>query len=84
MLSSLLAEVKYQLKDYEGSVAAFRNSAMASKAMDFEVLHGLINALLAARKPDEDVHVLLAAQDCPNTEKSNGLNSKADNNTLET
>ncbi|KAG5559763.1 hypothetical protein RHGRI_003151 [Rhododendron griersonianum] len=49
----LLGEVKYQLRDYEGSAAAYRRSAMVSKTINFDVLRGLTNALLAAKKPDE-------------------------------
>ncbi|XP_027168297.1 uncharacterized protein LOC113768224 isoform X4 [Coffea eugenioides] len=49
----LLGEVKYELKDYEGSARAYRNSAMVSKTIDFEVTRGLTNALLAAKKPGE-------------------------------
>ncbi|KAK3035522.1 hypothetical protein RJ639_034727 [Escallonia herrerae] len=52
----LLGEVKYELKDYEGSVAAYKRSAMVSKTVDFDVLSGLTNALLAAKKPDEVCH----------------------------
>ncbi|CAO2840431.1 unnamed protein product [Amaranthus hypochondriacus] len=58
----LLGEVKYELKDYEGSAAAYRNSAKVTKAIDIEVLRGLTNALLAANKPDEAVEVLLDAR----------------------
>ncbi|KAI9161452.1 hypothetical protein LWI28_017598 [Acer negundo] len=55
----LLGVVKYKLKDYEGSAAAYKLSAMASKDINFELLRGLTNALLAAKKPDEAVKVLL-------------------------
>ncbi|KAJ8535752.1 hypothetical protein K7X08_034153 [Anisodus acutangulus] len=54
----LLGEVKYGLKDYEGSAAAFRMSVKMSGAIDFEVLRGLTNALIAAKKPDEAVQML--------------------------
>ncbi|KAK3180364.1 hypothetical protein Dsin_032868 [Dipteronia sinensis] len=74
----LLGEVKYELKDYEGSAAAYRLSAMASKDMNFELLRGLTNALLAAKKPDEAVKVLLDARERLNAEKSDIV--KADNN----
>lgn len=67
----LLGEVKYALKDYEGSVVAYRSSTMASKTIDFEVLRGLTNSLLAAKKPDEAVQVLLASRERLNQEKSN-------------
>ncbi|KAA8541521.1 hypothetical protein F0562_022673 [Nyssa sinensis] len=80
----LLGEVKYQLKDYEGSAAAYKSSAMVSKTLDFEVLRGLTNALLAAKKPDEAVQVLLASRERLNTEKSNNLNIKADSSPVET
>lgn len=59
----LLGEVKYELKDYEGSAAAYRSSAMVSQNMDFEVLRGLTNALLGAKKPEEAVQVILAARE---------------------
>lgn len=69
----LLGEVKYELKDYEGSVAAYKSSFSVSKTLDFEVLRGLTNALLAAKKPDEAVQVLLASRERLNTEKSNDV-----------
>ncbi|KAF5741621.1 hypothetical protein HS088_TW10G00625 [Tripterygium wilfordii] len=68
----LLGEVKYELKDYEGSAAAFRSSSMVSENINFEVLRGLTNALLAAKKPDEAVQVLLATRESLRTEMSNG------------
>ncbi|XP_050289485.1 uncharacterized protein LOC126727650 isoform X2 [Quercus robur] len=52
----LLGEVKYELKDYDGSVAAFKISDMVSKEINFEVLRGLTTSLLAAKKPDEVCH----------------------------
>ncbi|KAG9143269.1 hypothetical protein Leryth_010188 [Lithospermum erythrorhizon] len=55
----LLGEVKYELKDYDGSATAYRNSAKVSKTTDFQVLRGLTNALLAAKKPDEILSVIL-------------------------
>ncbi|KAJ4719057.1 Tetratricopeptide repeat (TPR)-like superfamily protein [Melia azedarach] len=74
----LLGEVKYELKDYEGSAAAYRVSSMVSKDVNFEVLRGLTNALLAAKKPDEAVQFLLAAREGLSTEKSGDLNVKDD------
>nr|XP_009781276.1 PREDICTED: uncharacterized protein LOC104230228 isoform X4 [Nicotiana sylvestris] len=68
----LLGEVKYELKDYEGSAAAFRMSAMVSGTIDFEVLRGLTNALIAAKKPDEAVQMLLASRKRLNEEKTIG------------
>ncbi|XP_061361355.1 uncharacterized protein LOC133305223 [Gastrolobium bilobum] len=59
----LLGEVKYELKDYEGSVAAYKTSAMVSEDIKFEVLRGLTNSLLAAKKPDEAVQLLLACRE---------------------
>ncbi|KAJ7962654.1 Tetratricopeptide repeat (TPR)-like superfamily protein [Quillaja saponaria] len=59
----LLGEVKYELKDFEGSVAAYKASAKVSKIINFEVLRGLTNALLAAKKPDEAVQFLLASRE---------------------
>lgn len=56
----LLGEVKYELKDYEGSVAAYKSSARVSKDFQFEVLRGLSNSLLAAKKQEEAVQLLLA------------------------
>ncbi|GLT61229.1 hypothetical protein SLA2020_339510 [Shorea laevis] len=52
----LLGEVKYELKDYEGSATAYKNAQMVSKDINFEVLRGLTNALLVAKKPDEVCH----------------------------
>ncbi|KAK2965462.1 hypothetical protein RJ640_008256 [Escallonia rubra] len=74
----LLGEVKYELKDYEGSVSAYKRSAMVSKTVDFDVLRGLTNALLAANKPDEAVQVLLASRQQLDTRKSNSDNLVAD------
>ncbi|KAF9611693.1 hypothetical protein IFM89_034876 [Coptis chinensis] len=59
----LLGEVKYELKDYEGSAAAYRSSASVSESINFEVLRGLTNVLLAANKPDQAVQVLLASRE---------------------
>ncbi|XP_031480044.1 uncharacterized protein LOC116250514 [Nymphaea colorata] len=64
----LLGEVKYELKDYSGSVAAYRNSLSLSGMDNFEVLRGLVNALLAAEKPDEAVQVLLDVREQLNVE----------------
>lgn len=58
----LLGEVKYQLQDYEGCVRAYRMCAMVSKGLDLEVLRGLTNALLAAKRPSEAVQELLASR----------------------
>lgn len=59
----LLGEVKYELRDYEGSVAAYKSSAKVSEDIKFEVLRGLTNSLLAAKKPDEAVQLLLACRE---------------------
>lgn len=80
----LLGEVKFALKDYEGSAAAYRSSAKVSETVDFEVLRGLTNALLAAKKPDEAVQVLLASRERLNKEKSSNLYIKSDSGTKET
>ncbi|XP_075107301.1 uncharacterized protein LOC107764424 isoform X3 [Nicotiana tabacum] len=68
----LLGEVKYELKDYEGSATAFRMSCMVSGTIDFGVLRGLTNALIAAKKPDEAVQMLLASRKRLNEEKTIG------------
>ncbi|XP_057769279.1 uncharacterized protein LOC130989332 [Salvia miltiorrhiza] len=70
----LLGEVKYELKDYEGSVLAYRSAERASTSVDFEILRGLTNSLLSAKKPDEAVKTLLAARDRLNKEKPSGGN----------
>ncbi|CAI9785696.1 unnamed protein product [Fraxinus pennsylvanica] len=49
----LLGEAKYALKDYGGSIVAYKSSTMVSKTIEFEVFCGLANSLLAAKKPDE-------------------------------
>ncbi|KAK7857285.1 hypothetical protein CFP56_018577 [Quercus suber] len=67
----LLGEVKYELKDYDGSVAAFKISDMVSKEINFEVLRGLTNSLLAAKKPDEAVQFLLGSRERLNSQNSN-------------
>ncbi|KAL4629284.1 hypothetical protein ACB092_05G295600 [Castanea dentata] len=66
----LLGEVKYELKDYDGSVAAFKISDMVSKEINFEVLRGLTNSLLAAKKPDEAVQFLLGSRERLNSQNS--------------
>lgn len=76
----LLGEVKFELKDYEGSAAAYRTASKLSTDINFEVLRGLTNALLAAKKPDEAVRVLLASRDLMNSKKPN---VEADGNTME-
>ncbi|RDX93399.1 hypothetical protein CR513_24350, partial [Mucuna pruriens] len=73
----LLGEVKYELKDYEGSVAAYRSSARVSKDIQFEVLRGLSNSLLAAKKPEEAVQLLLAFREQLSSEN---LSKKSDSN----
>lgn len=65
----LLGEIKYELKDYEGSAAAYKSSAKVTKGTDFEVLRGLTNALLAAKKPEEAVQVLLESRERLNNGK---------------
>ncbi|KAL8235227.1 hypothetical protein R6Q59_021327 [Mikania micrantha] len=82
-VSRLLGEVKFELKDYEGSAAAYRSSAKISTKMDFQVLRGLTNALLAAKKPDEAVQILLATRDSLDREKSNQENIGGDNNQID-
>lgn len=77
----LLGEVKYKLKDYDGSVAAYKSATMLSKDVNFEVLRGLTNALLAAGKPDEAVQFLL---DCRERLKSVKLGSMAEGKEMET
>ncbi|GAU16154.1 hypothetical protein TSUD_297840, partial [Trifolium subterraneum] len=59
----LLGEVKYELKDYEGSVVAYKDSAKVSEDIQFDVLRGLTNSLLAAKKPDEAVQFLLVCRE---------------------
>ncbi|KAF8007644.1 hypothetical protein BT93_K1595 [Corymbia citriodora subsp. variegata] len=76
----LLGEVKFELKDYEGSAAAYRSASKLSTDINFEVLRGLTNALLAAKKPDEAVQLLLASRDLVNSKKPN---VEADSNTME-
>lgn len=79
----LLGEVKYELQDYEGSAAAYKSSAMMSNSVDFEVLRGLTNALLAAKKPDEAVQILLVFRKRLNTAESQGGSLKVDNSMTE-
>uniref|UniRef100_A0A2P2LQ10 Uncharacterized protein LOC105131691 isoform X1 n=2 Tax=Rhizophora mucronata TaxID=61149 RepID=A0A2P2LQ10_RHIMU len=75
----LLGEVKYELKDYEGSVAAYRSSEKLFKNINFEVLRGLTNALLAAKKPDEAVKFLLTSREQLNSGKLNAADGIPDN-----
>ncbi|THU71073.1 hypothetical protein C4D60_Mb08t31710 [Musa balbisiana] len=55
----LLGDVKFELKDYDGSASAYKNSLSASGIIDFEVLRGLTNSLLAAKKPGMAVQEIL-------------------------
>ncbi|KAK9078425.1 hypothetical protein SSX86_002482 [Deinandra increscens subsp. villosa] len=81
---SLLGEVKFEMKDYEGSVSAYRSSAKISNKMDFQVLRGLTNALLAAKKPDAAVQFLLATRDSLEREKSTQKSIGGDNSQIDT
>ncbi|KAF0908676.1 hypothetical protein E2562_027232 [Oryza meyeriana var. granulata] len=58
----LLGEVKFELKDYDGSSSSYRKSLAASDNIDFDVLRGLTNALLAAKKPDQAVEAILSCR----------------------
>nr|GEV89053.1 tetratricopeptide repeat (TPR)-like superfamily protein [Tanacetum cinerariifolium] len=80
----VLGAVKYELKDYEGSAAAYRTSAKISHKMDFEVLRGLTNSLLAAKKPDQAVKILLASRDSLQREKENQKKNGADGSLTDT
>ncbi|XP_025693238.1 uncharacterized protein [Arachis hypogaea] len=77
----LLGEVKYELKDYEGSIAAYKSSAMVSKDIEFEVLRGLTNSLLAAKKPDEAVQFLLSCRERLNSVKESAKSDSSPTNT---
>ncbi|XP_031376866.1 uncharacterized protein LOC116192451 [Punica granatum] len=74
----VLGEVRTELQDYEGSVAAYKKSSALSKEVNFEVLRGLTDALLAAKRPDEAVQVILASRDLLSSKQSGGV--KAGNN----
>ncbi|KAK1358576.1 Tetratricopeptide repeat-containing domain [Heracleum sosnowskyi] len=74
----LLGEVKFNLKDYEGSAAAYKSSATMAESVNFEVLRGLTNALLAAKRPDEAVQFLLVLRERLHSEKSQGATTKVD------
>ncbi|XP_022148133.1 uncharacterized protein LOC111016887 [Momordica charantia] len=69
----LLGEVKYKLKDYDGSIAAYKSATMVSKDVNFEVLRGLTNAYLAAKKPDEAVQFLLDSRERLKSIKSGSM-----------
>lgn len=66
----LLGEVKYEQKDFEGSASAYRSALSASDSMNFEVLRGLTNSLLATKKPGEAVQVLLSFRNHLNDDSS--------------
>ncbi|KAG4195559.1 hypothetical protein ERO13_A06G116300v2 [Gossypium hirsutum] len=80
----LLGEVKYELKDYDGSAAAYKLSAAVSKDVDFEVLRGYTNALLAAKRPAEAVQFLLSSRECLNMERSTRPDPMAESSKMET
>ncbi|KAL3632798.1 hypothetical protein CASFOL_025782 [Castilleja foliolosa] len=74
----LLGEVKYVLRDYETSVLAYRNAEKASKSIDFEILRGLTNSLLAAKRPGQAVQELLACRERLIKENSSETRSDVD------
>ncbi|XP_020087255.1 uncharacterized protein LOC109709416 isoform X2 [Ananas comosus] len=76
----LLGEVKYELKDYEGSSSAYRSALSLSDGIDFEVLRGLTNSLLAAKRPDEAIQVLLSSREKLNEENQKQLSNLVDSN----
>lgn len=76
----LLGEVNFELKNYEGSIAAYKISEKVSKGIDLEVTRGLMNAYLAAKKPDKAVNFLLATRERLKTRET----STADSVTAET
>ncbi|XP_073004364.1 uncharacterized protein [Typha latifolia] len=76
----LLGEVKYELKDYEGSASAYRNSLSLSDSVDLEVLRGLTNSLLAAKRPDEAIQVLLSTREKLNEQNQMPPDNLADSN----
>lgn len=69
----LLGEVKFELKDYEGSSSSYRSALSSSDNIDFEVLRGLTNSLLAAKKPDEAVDIILLCRRKLNEKSQTGL-----------
>lgn len=69
----LLGEVKFELKDYEGSSSSYRSALSSSDNIDFEVLRGLTNSLLAAKKPDEAVDIILLCRRKLNEKGQTGL-----------
>ncbi|XP_017253259.1 uncharacterized protein LOC108223480 isoform X2 [Daucus carota subsp. sativus] len=78
----LLGEVKYNLKDYEGSAAAYKSSAAMAKSLNFKVLRGLTNALIAAKRPDEAVQILLVLRERLHSEESQGVANKVDDSAV--
>lgn len=78
----LLGEVKFNLMDYEGSAAAYKSSATMAKSVNFEVVRGLTNALLAAKRPDEAVQFLLVLRERLHSEKSQGVTTKVDDSAI--
>nr|VDD00158.1 unnamed protein product [Brassica rapa] len=71
----LLGEVNFELKNYEGSIAAYKISEKVSNGIDLEVTRGLMNAYLAAKKPDEAVKFLLDTRERLNTRKTSTADS---------
>lgn len=78
----LLGEVKYELNDFEGSASAYRSALSASDGMNFEVLRGLTNSLLAAKKPSEAVQVLLSFREHLNDGRSDASEILTDANSM--
>ncbi|AEE36175.1 Tetratricopeptide repeat (TPR)-like superfamily protein [Arabidopsis thaliana] len=79
----LLGEVNYELNNYEGSIAAYKISEKVSKGIDLEVTRGLMNAYLAAKKPDEAVKFLLDTRERLNTKKTSTTDSVTDETNLD-
>ncbi|XP_042449403.1 uncharacterized protein LOC122034287 [Zingiber officinale] len=75
----LLGDIKFELKDYDGSVSAYHNSLSASGIVDFEVLRGLTNSFLAAGKSDQAVQTLLSYQDILSESDLVGFGTDVDN-----
>ncbi|KAL3825000.1 hypothetical protein ACJIZ3_021029 [Penstemon smallii] len=70
-----------EMREYKRASPLLEKLAEASETIDFEILRGLTNALLAGGKPDEAVQVLLASRERLSREKNVGNN---DGSTVET
>ncbi|TYI77441.1 hypothetical protein E1A91_D06G142500v1 [Gossypium mustelinum] len=73
-----------ELGDYARATSLLQELVKVSKDVDFEVLRGYTNALLAAKRPAEAVQFLLSCRERLNMERSTGPDPMAESSKMET